>query len=119
MKISRWILALVALTALLAAGTTALARSVPDPDCVQKCADQWNLDKGACQDTLDAELAKIDAQLQECLANTQDPVEQFQCQRKANQQKFLAQNQYRRCISHANTVAWSCYRSCPPSASRP
>lgn len=88
-------------------------------DCVQACADQWSVDKQACQDRLDADLAQIATEEAACIAAATNPLAQGQCVRKANTKRFVARRNYQTCVSRANTTAYNCYRNCQPSESRP
>ena len=86
---------------------------------VQACADQWSVDKQACQDRLDADLAQIATEEAACIAAATNPIAQGQCVRKANTKRFVARRNYQNCVSRANTTAYNCYRNCQVSESRP
>ncbi|MFN7965889.1 MAG: hypothetical protein U0V87_09420 [Acidobacteriota bacterium] len=88
-------------------------------DCVQACADQWVVDKQACQDQLDAALAQIATEEADCISNATNPIAQGLCVRNANIKRFNARRDYQNCISRANTTAYNCSRNCQPSDSRP
>jgi hypothetical protein len=88
-------------------------------DCVQACADQWVVDKQACQDQLDADLAQIATEEANCITAATNPLAQGICVRNANIKRFTARRNYQTCISRANTTAYNCSRNCQPSDSRP
>ncbi len=95
----------------------------PDPECVQRCADQWYADKQACLDSLNVQLAQIDANTQACMdgcSSSPDPYTcQANCVHQGNVARASANNDYKKCVNRANTTAWNCYRGCQPSKSRP
>jgi hypothetical protein len=99
--------------------TAPVAIADPYTDCVQACADQWVLDKQACQETLDATLATIANDEATCIANATNVIQQGLCVRNANIRRFTARRDYQNCISLANTVAYNCVRNCEQSDSRP
>ncbi len=93
----------------------------PDPECVQRCADQWAADKQGCIDALNAKLAQIDLDVQACLeaCPASDYLCQGSCVHNGNVARAAANNDYKKCVNRANTTAWNCYRGCPVSKSRP
>lgn len=106
---------LLLLVAVAALGTAAKA----DDGCVQGCADRWVADKQACLDSLNARLADLDAQAAACYENNTDPLSIAICVRNVNIARYAANNDYKKCVNMANTVAWNCYRACAPSQAKP
>lgn len=97
---------------------TAPVALAQDPACVQACADQWAVDKAACQTALDNRLAELDTEAAACLTNP-DPIQAGICVRNVNIKRFAARRTYQQCVSQANTTAFNCYRACAPSGTRP
>lgn len=87
-------------------------------ECVEACAEQYAIDKQACQDTLDATLADLAEQALECYELT-DPISIGICLRDVNIRRAQANNAYKKCLSFANTVAWNCYLDCQASRNQP
>lgn len=89
-------------------------------ECVQACVDQFDADKAACDSQLEATLAQLDQEADDCLTNNpSDPIAAGLCLRSVNIKRYQAQSEHRRCISVANTVAYNCYRDCASSQSAP
>lgn len=89
--------------------------------CIQACVDQWQADRAACRDALDARLAAIESELEACQSacNPSDIRCQAKCVRRANIQRRSAENEFRRCTNRAHVRAWNCYRDCQQSQARP
>lgn len=87
-------------------------------ECVQACADQYMIDKQACQDALDATLAQLALEAQNCYT-LGDPLAIGTCLRDVNIRRAKANNDYRKCLNFANTKAWNCYRDCQASWNQP
>jgi len=89
-------------------------------ECVQACIDQFDQDKAECDAQLDASLAQLDQEADDCLTNNPtDPIAAGLCVREVNIKRYRAQADHKRCISTANTVAYNCYRNCQNSPSAP
>jgi len=89
-------------------------------ECVQACIDQFDADKAECDAQLDATLAQLDQEAEDCLTNNPtDPIAAGLCIREVNIKRYRAQADHKRCISTANTVAYNCYRNCQNSPSAP
>ncbi|UCF69061.1 MAG: hypothetical protein JSV80_07195 [Acidobacteriota bacterium] len=111
----KWSVALaVAVVALVA--SPALAQIGP---CEQACIDQWEIDVANCEDQLASALADIQAELDDCLANATNIIEQGLCIRTSNIQRANAEADFNACLSLANTIAYNCIRDCQMSPSAP
>ncbi len=95
--------------------------SADEAECIQACADEWFVERQACVDTLNSTLAEVDAQVEACIngCSPADLLCQGKCINQGNIRRYNANQDYRRCESIANTVAWNCYRACQVSPSQP
>ncbi len=98
-----------------------VALAVPDPACVEACAERWYAEKQACLDALNARYAQIDRDTEVCISNCAPTnyLCQGNCTRNGNIARRAAENDYRKCVNGANTIGWNCYRACEASQARP